>query len=42
MGYRGETPVLSPRVYALSDIWDFAKRGRGTAPDLTDHQPVGL
>lgn len=39
-GTGAAAPVLSPRVYALSDRWDFIKRGRGIALDLTDICPV--
>lgn len=36
-GYRGRGPcIVSPRYMILSGIWDFIKRGRGIAPDLTD------
>lgn len=41
MGYRGKAPVLvSPRYMILSGIWDFTKRGRGIALDLSGSCPA--
>lgn len=42
-GVQGPGPLYClPAYMILSGIWDFIKRGRGIAPDLTGRHPVGI